>query len=206
MGWAGPGRRHQLRDVAVGEQGCSCPRALRGSPTGTGEQETKCVLHSPTLSQPSRAHLPAQWFWQSPSWSHPAPGRLLHQPYVFSGAPMGSWGPPRSHGMGSEPTQLMEKVGLHRVCGCSGRGTCTRGGMTPERSKTRSPMLLNLGCLLGQLSRVFPTQERGAEKEKEHQAPLHLLPTQWGHTSPSIPWAVLWGTLQITPARRGLVI
>lgn len=66
--------------------------------------------------------------------THPAPGGLPHWSCVYSGAPMGSWGPPKSHSMGTEPTQLMEKVGLHRVCGCSGRGACTGGRMTLERS------------------------------------------------------------------------
>ena len=42
--------------------------------------------------------------------------------------------PPVTHSMGTEPAQLMEKVGLRRVCGCSGRGGCTGGRMTLERS------------------------------------------------------------------------
>lgn len=46
--------------------------------------------------------------------------------------PHGLVGPPKSHSVGTEPT--LEKVGLHRVHGCSGKEACTRGRMTLERS------------------------------------------------------------------------
>lgn len=202
MGWAGPGRRHHLRDDEPGDLGSLGLFAPRGSARLEGGAEHVCVSPPHTLSQPSHTRL-------SPSVLLPAPsleptcslGRGLASPLalcIFRRPPPGACGvPPMPDSLGTEPAHLTE----------------------PEGGTTRSLWLLWEGglrggqdnpccppCLLGQLSGGFPTGERGAGKVKEHRAP-HLLLIQEGHAcpppSPAHPWCGALGGPRRPPQPGG---
>lgn len=109
MGWT--------REEASAE-GCSS-----GSPRGTGSRKQSVSSTVPRCHSPAMLTCPCS----DPGRPLPAPGGLLPWSCVYSGALMGSWSPLKCHSTGTEPAQLMEKVGLQRVCGCSGKGGLHQG-------------------------------------------------------------------------------
>lgn len=116
MGWAGPGRRHHLRDDEPGDLGSLGLFAPRGSARLEGGAEHVCVCPPHTLSQPSHTRL-------SPSVLLPAPsleptcslGRGLASPLalcIFRRPPPGACGvPPMPDSLGTEPAHLTEPEG-----------------------------------------------------------------------------------------------
>lgn len=111
--------------VSLGTKGE--PQGDRGAGNKARPPESHIVTAQSCSSAPAM-FLAAHSLHPSCSWGA-APLALC----IFR-CPMGLWGPPKSHSVGTEPTQLLEEVGLHRVRGCSGRGAYTGGGMTLERS------------------------------------------------------------------------
>lgn len=85
---------------------------------------------------PPQSHIVTAQPCSSPAHSVLLAAPSLHPSCSWGAAPMalclfrcphGIWDPPKSHSMGTERTQLMSRVGLWRVWGCSGTGGLHRG-------------------------------------------------------------------------------